>query len=211
MSNTPTFGQVYHTADGKTVYFDPKSKQVSVFEGLLTLDKIIEPDIQAGTVNEEAVEFILKKLFPMGTVGLDIIVSTQPGPTEVDLTDILGPKNYYILVPEKDLPLCISAGRVSSWVSEHKQGHHPVYHGFIKHRILSEQFDWLRDHKQCSVRAWYGPECPAFVSLACLDHAKSIQPVSHKDATITPVAGLLCETSTVESAMETVLTEERDV
>jgi hypothetical protein len=208
------FGQVYHTDDGKTVFFDPKTKSVSVFDGEFTIDKIVESSVQAGVIDSDmaAVESILQHMYPIGSMGFDIVVSTQPLSSEVDLTDILGPKDYYILVPEKTLPLGVSSCKVIRWISEHKKGFHPVYPGFIKHKILPEQFDWLGSHKECSVMAWYDQKCPAFVALACQDHAKIIQPVKHQDE---PKDASMpfqpCETSTVTSIAESVFTEERDV
>jgi hypothetical protein len=209
----PTFGSVYHTKDGKTVYFDPKTKSVSVFEGILTIDKVVEPATQGEFAGSDLafVESVLQKMFPMGSLGFDLLVTEQPFDV-ADMTDILGPKDYYILVQDKGVPLSIGAANVPTWVSEYKHGHHPVYPGFTKHKILAEQYDWLHNHRSCSVKAWYDQECPAFISLACQDHAKVIQPVRHpdeqKDA---PLTGLLFESSTVQTSIESVLTEERDV
>jgi hypothetical protein len=215
----PTFGQVYHTKDGKTVYFDPKTHQVSVFEGILTVDKIVEPAVQANSgdfLGEQQMEDILKNILGPGMFSFDFVVSPAqyglgPEPEE-EQADILGPKDYYILIREDALPLSVSASMTPAWVSEFRNGHKPDYKGFRKHKILKEQWDWLNTHKACSVVAWYSQECPAFVTLACQDHAKIIKPVPHQEEvkdSSTPALSL--ESSSVHTSLESVLTEERDI
>lgn len=202
------YGKVYHTADGKTVFVDPKTNKASIFDGILTVEKIVEPANGAGLIGN-------KDFFP-ALLDLFILSGQLAAEDEIlDTPDILGPKDYFILAPDKAIPLSVGASPVRAWVSEYKNGHKPDYKGFHKHKILPEQWDWLNTHKTCSIVAWYDQECPAFIALACQDHAKIIKPVPVQDGVkvspIDPTAVVSLETSTVQTGTETVLTEERDV
>lgn len=217
MAQEKPVGQVFHTPDGKTVFIDPKTNQASVFEGILSIDKIVEPATEIGIPQSgksgEAFE-ALKNLLPPGLLKLDFLVITGGLPKEKneDIPDILGEKEFYVLAPKSAVPLSIGSCPIRAWVSEFKSGHHPDYQGYIKHRILHEQWDWLHNHKECLVRAWYDQECPAFISLACQSHSKVIRPIYKHESTIgSSTEPVMLDLGTVETTQDSVLTEERDI
>lgn len=226
----PSFGKLYHTQDGKTVFIDPKTSQATVFEGVKTMEQIMEPKEQVVTSDPstkgiDAIKALMSMLpmLPMspalpapGGVKFDFILLTGNQPAEVmaDEADILGPKDYYVLVPKENEGIITSMGatKIYAWVSEFKNGHKPEYKGNSKHRIMQEQFDWLMQHKTCPVVAWYSLECPAFVSVACQSHAKAIQPM------LTPEkikgaseAGLFVSSESIDAIPEAISAEEREV
>lgn len=211
-----TFGKVYHTKDGRTVYVNEKTGQASVFEGLLTIDKILEPAATSSLVgppiSKSEVDEFMQKMFP-ALAALDIIFPEDEGlDEELDFPDILGPKDYYVLVSDKVLPISTNSSVVRAWVSEFKNGHHPDYKDFVKYRILPEQWNWLQNHKNCTIMAWYEQSCPGFIALGCQDHAKVIKPISIPDEVKSaPTGSVWLETGTVHTGLETVLGEERDV
>lgn len=214
----PSFGQIYHTTDGKTVYFDAKTKQVSVFEGILTIEKIVEPDHSLPSISsspfmtEIEIENILKQFLLPGWGSFDLVVMPEESiQSTEESTDILGPKDYFVLIPVEIAPLSNKPCQAPAWVSEFRKGHRPDYKGFVKYRILPEQWDWLGSHKHCPIVAWYSPECPAFVSLACQDHAKIIKPVIYSDPTKNAYMGSLTESGSIATETESVLTEEREI
>lgn len=217
MAETPTFGEIYHTKDGKTVFVDSKSGQVSVFEGILTIDKILEPSLGL-SLPMSNLDTIIQKLLAddMSDLIMPAEASNQAAIEATGPDNILGPKDYYILVSSKQLPLGLNVGRTTAWVSEWRNGHHPEYQGYHKHQILSDQWKWLiNDHKECPIMAWYDAECPAFVTLACQAHAKIIKPVRVVEEVV-PVSeasptSLLVEIGSIQTVLESVLTEERDV
>ena len=219
MSEQSTFGQVYHTKDGKTVFIDSKTNQALIFEGILTLDKIVEPNTGLITTAPSQVLPILNSILGSSNgVQLDLLVLTDKSPNlsknqeGSESFDILGSKNYFILTPDKVLPLAIEPGRVPAWVSEFHDGHKPDYPGFHKHRILPEQWDWLGTHKNCHLVAWYGQECPVFVSLGCQDHGKIIRPVIVPEKTKNAsTEDLMLELGSIPAITEDILAEERDV
>jgi hypothetical protein len=222
MNNTPVYGHVYHTKDGRTVYFDPITKQVSVFDEILTLDKLIgSASGPAGSLSsvhsQQYVDEVLQKMFPIGSLGFDLMLALEtkylPEPEEDDLLPILGTDiiDYFILVTCKGIPLSISSRKVSHWVSEYK-GHMTDYPDYEKHKILPDQFSWLNTHKDCSVMAWYDQECPAFVALACQDHARIIQPIRViADENVDPEASQVVETGIIETTLDSVFTDERGI
>jgi hypothetical protein len=226
----PTFGQLFHTQDGKTVFIDPKGK-ATVFEGVLTMDKIMEPKDQImmsnASVKPEEVPEILKAMLsqlpmlpmmPIVPMKFDFVLMTGPQPNQVVSSqtdeDILGPKDYYILVPdESEASLKLGATtRIYAWVSEHKKGHKPDYKGHSKHRILPEQWEWLLQHKDCPVVAWYSQECPAFASVACQTHAKAMQPrLTAEKVESSSEGGAFASSESIEVHSEIVSAEERVV
>ena len=179
----PTFGNVYHTQDGKTVFIDPKSKVATIFEGESTL---VEPtSVMGGPADQkEAVESILGPLPAKMMVGqFSVIKPQEPSQTEVDP---LGLKEYYVLAPEGlgGLSAFSAHAHIKAWVSELKNGPKGNYVGHKKHRILPEQWDWLTTHAHCSIVAWYDEKCPAFITLGCQDHAKIIRPAPKVEGTL---------------------------
>lgn len=177
----PTFGNVYHTSDGKTVFIDPKTNQATIFEGD---SKIIEPSAVTAADQQEALGSILGPLPAKLMVGqFSIIKPQEPSQTEVDP---LGLKEYYVLAPEGlgGLSAFSAHAHIKAWVSELKNGPKGSYVGHKKHRILSEQWDWLMEHAHCSIVAWYDEKCPAFITLGCQDHARIIRPTPKVEGTL---------------------------
>lgn len=218
----PSFGQLYHTQDGKTVFIDPKTNQATVFDGVKTLEQILEPKDQITATSKSEVSDLLKAMMAqlpmlsMTPLKFDFVLLPGDMGDMVDSQtdeDILGPKDYYVLVPkENDALLKLGATKIYAWVSEHKKGHKPDYKGHSKHRILPEQFDWLMKHKECSLVAWYSQECPAFVSVACQSHAKAIQPMlTAEKIKGSSEAGLFVSSETMAGLPEAISAEERVV
>ena len=235
-SGIPNFGKIYHTADNKTVFIDPKTNQATIFEGILPIETLLEPFNTSIGPDLDNILSVLNAI-PYNMSPLDSILSSteaifNPAQTfnstknfgaagsEVlegtDNPDILGPKNYYILASMKSIPLSVGTCPVRAWVSEFKKGHQPDYKGFHKHRILPEQWDWLGSHKTCPIVSWYDVSCPAFITLACLDHAQVVRPVLVPSsaalyATETKAPEFVIESNSVTSNVENILAEERDV
>lgn len=172
--------QTFETKDGKLIKYDAQAGTV----------KVSTPEY--GTADQLTAEFVafLKNVLP----GVQIVdfkllsagqsSATQPGPAQTgqiakDKADpVLGSIDYYILVPDKYESFIYKGPiPITSWTTEYKDGHHPEYKDHKKHRVMPEQFDWLKQHKDCQIVAWYSPECPLFASLGCQTHAKVIQPV----------------------------------
>jgi len=215
----PTFGQIFHTQDGKTVFIDPKTKQATVFDGIKTLEQILEPVADAavpgGLLDAFTALSLLTgagpKFLPIKMDFLVVQKGAEPSQTKVDP---LGPKEHYVLVKPSLVPLEMGAARVRAWASEYKNGHKPDYPGYEKHRILPEQFEWLQSHKDCVVLIWYDQECPAFACLACQDHAKIVKPImaSNKSAE-SKMEGfsMSISESDVAGQQESVTAEEREI
>jgi hypothetical protein len=219
-----TFGQIFHTKDGKTVFIDPKTNQASVFEGVLTIEQIQEPTdktVVSQMQDEKEVLAIMSQL-----LGGSLMPGFVSYPSKMDAfalkgllqqssepVDILGPKDYYILAGKSSGPLAMHPCDVHAWTSELRQGHHPEYQGHLKHRIMPEQWDWLAQHPNCPIKAWYDSSCPAFVTLACQDHGKVIKPISKVDSSQASKTepGVYAEQSSVQTHIETVLAEEREI
>lgn len=215
-------GQVFHTHDGKTVYIDPKTKQATVFDGVKTVEQIQEPDLNAilGPAGDSAFQAIAELLAgasnPFTMLGkplkLSFIAIPKAQESSQSEIDPLGPKNHYVLVKPSAIPLSVGSSPVRAWVSEHQNGHKPVYADYEKHRILPEQFDWLMAHKDCSVRTWYDSDCPGFLALACQDHCKIMKPVSKVDgASDSKEPSFSLQGLSVQSQTETVSAEEREI
>src|SRR5208282_195400 len=166
--------QMFHTKDGKTIVYDVGTGQVKIQALEPKPENAIPPKLAA----------LLKQLIlPQPTiVDLVFIPGGQQEIKDEKEEDILGPLDYYILVPIETEKLIYKAVvPITAWVSEYKNGHKPDYTGYNKHRILPEQFGWLNQHKDCQVVAWYAHKCPIFASLGCQTHAKSIQPCIPQD------------------------------
>lgn len=211
-------GQIFHTKDGKTVFIDPKSNQATVFNEVLTADQLIgEPEetlISGGDMPDlafQALSALLPAMAFMKPVKIDLFMIKKPGEPSQTEIDPLGPKQYYVLAPESAVPLSIGSCAVTAWVSEHQKGHKPVYEGHHKHRILPEQWDWLNQHKDCSIRAWYDQECPGFVSLCCQDHAKVMKPVIVVDKTNVLATVGTVDSQNVAVQSDNMTAEEREI
>lgn len=217
-------GQLYHTQDGKTVFIDPKTKQATVFEGIKTIEQILEPDQTAnftgGSVDPMMLPIISKLIGGMQLLHAPlkmgfVIVKGPKGESEEEV-DILGPKQYYVLANKSVVPLSVGSTCVRAWVSEQQNGHKPDYPGYEKHRILPEQWDWLMQHKSCAessaIRAWYDQEQPGFLALGCQNHGKIMKPISKVDGAIdSKDTSFAVESSSVAIQAETVSAEEREI
>jgi hypothetical protein len=221
----PKVGQIYKTEDGKTVFVDPKTQHAFVFDKpIVLIDKLAEPGTEftippaaLQAFHDALQDFITSpsKTFP-APGGLIMGLADEGEEKDIDISlDILGEKEYYILVPKGMVPLSVGVGRFYMWVSEHKKGHHPEYSGQVKHRICKEQWDWLMDHKECGLLAWYDKECPVFPSIACQDHKKivclksSVDDVKVIGKPEDGVGGIVFTTCTPQ--IESVWTEEREI
>src|SRR5258708_5672031 len=87
----PSFGKVYHTADNKTVFIDPQTKLATIFEGILSLDTLLEPISEAGLLGPGITSPGIQDLFPMfnalipsGLSQLDFLVSNITNLTGLD-------------------------------------------------------------------------------------------------------------------------------
>lgn len=208
--------QVFTTKDGKEIIYDPNSGTVKVHQPHVDTGAP-GPGVSLGIPIE--ILAMLKHLMPPGVKVVDFQMVEAPSfmadpPTQTkEPEDILGTLDYYILVPKENTKYLIG-GHVSitSWVTEHKNGHHPEYQGFRKYRILPEQFEWLKKHEDCQVVAYYSPECPVFVSVACQDHAKVMRPVMPQTEGSDGSKGLeFSQTVSVTSQQEAISTEEREI
>lgn len=215
--------QTFQTTDGKIVVYDPNTGQASVHT---PMTKFVGP-----TPAPSDLIALLQSLMPPQVKIVDFMIIGDPGTgtgktedPKKDNTnkedgdapedDILGPIDYYILVPKEGEKLLHSIFPVpiNAWVTEHKNGHKPDYKGYNKHRILPEQFKWLNQHKDCPVVAWYDEECPVFASLACQTHAKTIQPRIPQGGKDNASNGSqFVGTSSIVSQQESIGTEEREV
>lgn len=207
----PTFGNVYHTADGKTVFVDPKTNQATIFEGDA---KLIEPSSVLGATAEqkEAIGSILGPLPVKLMVGQFSVMKPQEPVTQE--VDPLGLKEYYVLAPDSlgGLNAFTTHAHIKAWVSEHKNGPKGNYAGHKKHRILPEQWDWLTQHAHCSIVAWYDDKCPAFITLACQDHARIIRPTPKVEGTLAGTDPKIdAELDSLQPTHEQVSTEEREI
>lgn len=177
-------------------------------------------EIEPGDVNEDVLDGdldIVDMLMDIdeGDILAELLQdgTDQPiQPAEFKEPEILGERQYYILSAQHSLPLALAAGKINAWVSEYENGHHPVYQGFHKHRILPEQWDWLLKHPKCPIVAWMGMECPAFPTLACLTHSCLIRPITHQEGKeVSSDASVELSTATIHSMLEAIQAEERDV
>lgn len=222
MSEEHKFDKVYHTQDGKTVYVNAETNQAQIFDGTLSVEAVQAPQGEAtvagqGVANQEQIFEALKHILPAagapGIFKLDFIMVGTPETGEVSMTDVLGPKEYYVLGDKKAFPLGMEICPIHAWVSEHQQGHHPDYKGYKKHRIMPEQWDWLAGHKNCRIVAWRDEKCPVYVAVACQDHARMCRPVTAGGVQlpVTSDQSFALQELEVAPSMEHVLTEERDV
>lgn len=222
----PSFGKLYHTQDGKTVFIDPKTNQAHVFEGVKTIEQIMEPkeEVVAPSAAKGEVSDLLKALMSQLPMIQDLngykmdlfmlppveLINLEPDP---EAGDILGPKDYFLLIPkEKESLLHFMPIAVHAWANEFRQGHHPEYKGYGKHRILPEQWNWLMNHKDCSVVGWYSAECPVFASVACQTHAKAMLPkLVPDDVKSSSEKPLFISSESLIAQPETIGAEEREV
>lgn len=173
------------------------------------------PD-QEETVPQNFVEELLDALQLLGlSKGLakaDFYVVKGPKAQSEPKEAILGPKIHYILVEPSPIGIQIGSAKVRIWTTEYKNGHHPDYPGYEKHRVLPEQFDWLNNHKNCDIRAWYDVDMPGFISMCCNDHKVIIHPVV-KDALKVEATDPDCdmENNSLTVKTEDISTEEREI
>jgi len=204
--------QTFQTADGKTIAYNPNTGEV----------ELIAADAQSGQAIPQEILTLFKNFMPPGIKIVDfqligapfVTGQTQPATVQKDkIEDVLGSLDYYVLVPtDKAKYLTGAHVPINSWVTEHKNGHHPEYQGHKKYRIMPEQFEWLKKHKDCKIVAYYTPECPVFVSVACQDHAKVIRPIMPQAGGLDASKGLeFSQTISVTSQQEAISSEEREI
>lgn len=221
----PKVGELYNTDEGQTVFVDPKTNHLFIFEKVKIKPVVKEPTVlQPANIDNskkshnaataKALLTVLSAFEKLGGIAPSIIT-----PTELPMATIiadqdggeLGKRLHYILIPEGKLPLSVGGANFNTWVAEWEKGHHPDYTGYVKYMILKEQFDWLSEHKAgCSLVAWMDQACPIYASVACQNHAVSMRPVFEKGASaeVGKFAGQ--EVKIVPEAAH-VLAEEREI